>query len=92
MSTFAAFESTLINTQQIVMFRLIAAQLNISGVCNQGYIIDTCRQSGYDKDDTLNLITRLAECGLIRLVVTQESPIQVIVAACDDAELQGVLA
>lgn len=91
MSTFAEFESTLINTQQIVMFRLIAAQLNISG-CSQGRIIDTCRQSGYSADNTLDLITRLAECGLVELSVTQESPIQVIVTACGDAELQGVLA
>lgn len=91
MSTFAAFESTLINTQQIVMFRLIAAQLNISGFCSQGRIIDTCRQSGYSTDNALDLITRLAGYGLVELSVTLESPIQVIVAACDDAELQGVL-
>lgn len=77
--------------QQLAHFELIAAALSLSGFCSQGSLIATCERSGYSRDETRTLITALVSLGVVELSVTQESPIQVIVTACGDAELQGVL-
>lgn len=90
MSTFAEYKSKLKHPQQLAHFELIAAALSLSGFCPQGRLIEICRQSGYSKKNTIDLITRLAGYGLVELSVTKESP-QVNVAVCDDADLQGVL-
>lgn len=90
MSTFAEYKSKLKHPQQLAHFELIAAALSLSGFYPQGRLIDTCKQSGYSRDETRTLITTLVNLGLVELSVTKESP-QVNVAVCDDAELQGVL-
>ena len=91
MSTFAEYKSNLEHPQQLAHFELIAAALSLSGFCTQGRLIDTCKQSGYSRKETRTLITTLVGLGLVELSVTQEAPIQVRVAVCKGAELQGVL-
>ena len=91
MSTFAELQASITHPQQLAHFVLMAAQLNISGFCSQGQLITTCQQAGYSRKETRALITTLVNLGLVELSVTQEAPIQVLVAACKGAELQGVL-
>lgn len=82
---------TVQHPQQLAHFELIAAALSLSGFCSQGQLITTCEQSGYSRNETRTLITALVDLGLLTLSVTQEPPFQVLVAVCDDAELQGGL-
>ena len=91
MSTFAEYKSSITHPQQLAHVELVAAALSLSGFCSQGHLITTCQQAGYSRKETRALITTLVSLGLVELSVTQEAPIQVRVAVCKGAELQGVL-
>lgn len=91
MITFAEYQAKLTHPQHRAHFELVAAMLSVRGWCDQGDIINTSKQSGYKRKETRMLISALANCGLVELDTSQESPFKVRVAACKGAELQGVL-